>query len=57
MGKDGKFGLVMKFRVRNRFGGMNAEAVGALVDAKTCSFKIVTATSLMKRWRDDPTHS
>jgi len=57
MGKDGKFGLIMKYRAENGFGGLNVESIGVLVDAKTCDFKEVSATTLAKRAIDDPTTS
>lgn len=57
IGKDGKFGLVMKYRAQNGFGGMNVDAVGALIDARTCDFEEVSAETLAKRAMDDPTTS
>ena len=57
MGKDGKFGLVMRYRAQNGFGGMNVEAVSALVDARTCRFEEVSPYTLVKRMRADPSTS
>ena len=45
----GSFGLIMKYRAENGFGGMNVEAIGVDVDAKTCRFKRANNASLAKR--------
>ena len=52
VGKGGKFGLIMTYRAQNGFGGMNVENIGALVDAKTCQFRIASALMLAKRLHD-----
>lgn len=45
----GTFGLIMTYRAENGFGGMNVEAIGVEVNAKTCSFKRASEAALAKR--------
>lgn len=45
----GTFGLIMTYRAENGFGGMNVDAIGVEVNAKTCRFKRATNESLARR--------
>lgn len=47
--KKGTFGLIMTYRAQNGFGGMNVEAIGVEVDARTCQFHEVSVASLARR--------
>lgn len=47
----GKFGLIMTYRAENGFGGLNVEAIGIEVDAKSCKFTRASNSSLAKRLR------
>lgn len=51
--ESGKFGLIMSYRAENGFGGVNVEAAGVEVDAKTCNFEQVDAGKLAKRLTGD----
>lgn len=46
---NGTYGLIMTYRAENGFGGMNVEAIGVEVDAKTCDFQRASEQSLAKR--------
>jgi hypothetical protein len=54
--KKGSFGLVMTYRAENGFGGMNVEAVGVEVDARSCRFETASVASLAKRLRQKPSN-
>jgi type III secretory pathway component EscS len=45
----GKFGVIMTYRAENGFGGMNVEAIGVEVEARTCNFRRASPESLAKR--------
>ncbi|MDD3798429.1 MAG: hypothetical protein PHE36_04535 [Novosphingobium sp.] len=42
VGSDGAYRLLMRYRARNGFGGMNVSLLGANLDPATCDYEIVT---------------
>ncbi|WBX85802.1 hypothetical protein [Sphingosinicella microcystinivorans] len=50
VGKDGRFGVIMRYRAQNGFGGMNVEAMGVEVEAKNCKPKEVAINMLERRY-------
>jgi len=50
VGKDGRFGVIMRYRAQNGFGGMNVEAVGIEVEAKNCKPREVALNTLERRY-------
>lgn len=51
----GTFGVIMSYRAENGFGGMNVEAIGVEVEAKTCDFRQVSEEALAARLRKSKT--
>lgn len=50
--ENGTFGLIMTYRAENGFGGMNVEAAGIEIEARTCDWRQVNTETLTLRLSD-----